>query len=1180
MKNQNLLEFIKYLLQIFSKKKNFKKLSNQPNTSNTGASVFANTGASVSASIGASVFACTCVVFLGFILMLNGCASKKDNTEDAEKFDSKETLFELVSAEKSGVNFTNKLTPTPELNIFKYLYFYNGAGVATGDFNNDGLIDIYFTANQEQNKLYLNKGNLQFEDITEQAGLLEDAGGWTTGVTIVDINGDGRLDLYVSQLGNYEGIFGKNQLFINTLSDSKAGFEFKEQAKKYGLDLVGFSTQATFFDYDLDGDLDMYMLNHSVHSNGTFDRRTKIRNEKHELAGDRLLKNENGKYIDVTQESGIYSSALGYGLGVSIGDINNDGYPDIYIGNDFHENDYLYLNQKDGTFKEVLQKSMTHTSRFSMGNDIGDLNNDGFEDIITLDMLPEKYETLKASDVEDPIDIYRNKISYGYAYQFSRNALQLNLGNGKFSDVGMYSGIHATDWSWSALVADFDLDAYKDIFISNGIPRRLNDLDYIKFISDDVAAQMRLNSGQISSKELALIDKMPVMKLSNYLYKNDGNLKFKDMSKKWGLDAPSFSSGSAYADLDNDGDLELIINNTDDVAQIYKNLTREKKPENHYLKIKFEGDSLNRFGVGAKIIANTKYGKITQELFLSRGFQSAVSPEMLIGFGELASLDSLTVIWANHQTQTLYKVKTNQTITIKQKEATETYLFEEYQPKQPVFKDVSEELALDFTHLENNFIEFNREPLIPHMVSSEGPALAVGDVNGDGKEDFFVGGAKHQSGLIFLQTNNGFKKTKPEVLALDSISEDVKAVFFDVDQDKDLDLLVLSGGNEFSGKSEQMLPRLYLNDGKGNFKKDKKAFQEAFMTGGDVAIADFDKDGDIDVFIGARAIPWNYGIIPESYLFINDGKGIFKNIAPQIPDLQRVGLVKSATWGDLDKDGYEDLIIVGEWFPIAIFKNQKGKLQKIKPEESGLEFTNGFWNIVKLLDIDQDGDLDLVCGNMGLNSKLQASQEHPIQMYVGDFDKNKQVEQLLYTFHQGKDRLFATKDELSKQLTMINKKFLSYQDYANAGSEEIIEPEKLKDALKLNIYEMQSCVFINEGNFKFKKIPLPKEAQYSTLHSIVIHDFNDDSREDLLIGGNFYDCNIQMGRYDASYGNLLLNQGKGNFETLPNRESNLDLEGQIRDMKLIKFGEGYLIIGARNKDNLQILRINQKEKLQ
>lgn len=1105
-----------------------------------------------------------------FLIACNTNKSKKDSANEIQ-----DPLFQLISSEKSGITFNNKLTPTAEFNIFKYLYFYNGGGVATADFNNDGLVDIFFTSNQGQDKLYLNKGNMQFEDVTEQVGLTESEGNWTTGVTIADVNGDGRMDIYVSQIGNYEGIFSKNQLFINSPLTSGGGLRFIDESKKYGLDLIGFSTQAAFFDYDLDGDLDMYMLNHSVHSNGTFERRAKLRNETHKLAGDKLLRNDNGKFVDITSKSGIYSSALGYGLGISTGDVNNDGYPDIYIGNDFHENDYLYINQKDGTFKEVLESSMTHTSRYSMGNDMGDLNNDGLLDIVTLDMLPEKYENLKASDAEDPINIYNYKLNYGYNYQFSRNALQLNLGNNKFSDIGMLSGIYATDWSWATLVADYDLDGYKDIFISNGIPRRLNDLDYIKFISNDIAVQMRLESGQVNAKDLALIEKMPIIKIPNYLYRNKGDLTFENMAGKWGLNTPTFSSGSAYADLDNDGDLELIVNNTDDIAQIYKNLTREKKPQNNYLKIKFEGDSLNRFGIGAKIIAPTKYGNLTQELYTTRGFQSAVNPEMILGLGEMKSLDSITVIWGNQKYQTLKNVKANQTLIVKQKEAKGKFQYPEIQQDKYIFEDISKDSLINFIHKENNFVEFNREALMPHMVSTEGPALAIGDVDGDGKEDIFVGGAKHQTSKLFLQTENGFASLKDNPFSADSVAEDVKAEFIDIDNDKDLDLLVLTGGNEFFGKSENMLPRLYLNDGKGNFTKKKDAFKEIYLTGGALALSDFDKDGDIDIFIGARAVPWKYGITPKSYLLQNDGKGNFKNITAQFPDLQKVGLVKSAVWGDLDKNGYLDLVVVGEWFPIAIFSNEKGKLTKINPEKSGLQFTNGFWNEVKLSDIDKDGDLDLIAGNMGLNSKLKASKEQPMEMLVGDFDKNEQTEQLLYTYHQGEKRLFATKDEITKQLTMVNKKFLSYRDYAKAKSEVIIEPEKLKDALKLNIYEMQSCIFRNEGNFQFKTIPLPIEVQFSTVNSILLQDFNGDKIEDLLIGGNFYDCNIQMGRYDASYGSLLVNDGKGNFKLVPNRETNLNLIGQIRAMRFLKFGNEKFILAARNKATVQILKVKK-----
>jgi hypothetical protein len=1107
----------------------------------------------------------------GFLLLWSlgfSCTSPKTQEQKKEA-----PLFELVAAEKSGVKFNNALTPTPEFNIFKYLYFYNGAGVATADFNNDGLPDIYFTSNQGQDKLYLNKGNLQFEDITEQAGLTESEGNWTTGVTVADVNGDGRLDIYVSQLGNYEGIFGKNLLYINSPTSGTGGLQFKEEGKKYGLDLVGFSTQAAFFDYDLDGDLDMFMLNHSVHANGTFERRVKLRETEHKLAGDKLLRNDNGKFTDVSKTAGISQSALGYGLGISTGDVNNDGYPDIYVGNDFHENDYLYINQRDGTFKEMLQECMQHTSKYSMGTDIADVNNDGLQDIISLDMLPEKYETLKASDAEDPYTVYEYKLNYGYNYQYSRNTLQLNQGNNTFSEVGMFAGIHSTDWSWSALFADYDLDGYKDLFISNGIPRRLNDLDYIKFVSDDVAVQMRLENGQLTSKDLALVNKMPEIKIPNYLYRNLGNLRFENMAEKWGMNTPTYSSGTAYADLDNDGDLELIINNTNDIAHIYKNLSRERKPEHNYLKIKFEGDSLNKFGIGAKIIAPTRYGTLTQEQYATRGFQSAVDLAMTLGLGEMKELDSLTVIWADRSFQTLKKVKSNQTLILKQKDAQGQYKFPAQTPEKPLFEEFTERLKIDYTHQENNFVEFNREQLIPHMVSREGPALAVGDVDGDGKADFFVGGAKHQAGKLFIQTESGFTWQKNADISADSVAEGVKAEFVDVDGDKDLDLLVLNGGNEFAGKAEPNRPCLYLNDGKGNFERDKTAFRDVFLTGGALATADFDKDGDIDIFLGARATTWKYGITPESYLLVNDGKGHFKNITATVPELQKVGMVKSAEWGDLDKNGYPDLVIAGEWFPVTIFMNEKGKLQKANPESAGLAKSNGLWNTIKLADTDADGDLDIIAGNLGLNSKLKADLAHPMQMFVADFDDNGQVEQLLYTYYQGANRLFATKDELAKQMPSLNKKFLSYKTYAQTPPDKVIEPAKLAKALQLNVFELRSGVFKNNGRGTFTFEPLPDEVQFSPVNAILEYDFDQDGRKEWLLGDNFYDTNIQMGRYDAGYGTLLKADGKGKLAVIPNRTTGLLLKGQIRALALLNFQQDILVMVGRNKESLQLLKV-------
>ncbi|MDX2302894.1 MAG: VCBS repeat-containing protein [Microscillaceae bacterium] len=1076
-------------------------------------------------------------------------------------------LFELISPQSSGVTFSNTLKESTEFNIFKYLYFYNGAGVAAGDLNGDGLPDLYFTANQGLNKVYLNQGNFKFKDITESSGAAGDAEGWKTGVSMADVNGDGKLDIYVCQLGNYEGIFGKNQLFINQGNDAAGIPQFEDKAVDYGLDLIGFSTEAAFFDYDLDGDLDMYMLNHSVHSNGTFGKRASIRKQKHKLAGDKLMRNDGGKFTDVTDASGIYNSPQGYGLDVSFGDINQDGYPDIYVGNDFHENDYLYINQKDGTFKEVIEEVLAHTSRFSMGNDIGDINNDGLPDIISLDMLPEDPVILKASAAEDVYDVYHYKLAYGYNHQFSRNTLQLNQGNLKFSEIGLFSGVYATDWSWSALMADFDLDGYQDIFISNGIKRRSNDLDYIKYISND-AIQMRL-TGNMEEKDLKLTEKLPVVKLPNYLYRNEGNLRFSNKAADWGLNQPSFSSGAIYADLDNDGDLDLITNNTDDPAFIYKNRSRELDKNKHYLKIRFQGEGANTQGIGARILTETSYGKLNREMYTAKGFQSSVPAEMVLGLGKDQVLKSLTVIWPDHRFEVLQNVKADQLLVLDQKNAKGKYEFKSTSTasENSILTDVSEQFEINYIHKENKFVEFNREPLIPHMVSAEGPALAVADVNGDGKDDFFVGGAKHQSGELYIQEGGKFAFKSNPAFQKDSVAEDVVAEFMDIDRDGDQDLLVLSGGNEFAGKSEHIRPRLYLNDGKGNFSRDSKAFKDIYLNGGALAFADYDKDGDTDVFLGARSVPWKYGINPRSYLMINDGKG---NFTPKsFPQLDSIGLVTDAKWGDVDGNSYPDLVIVGDWMPVTIFKNNQGQLtQEMLPESTGL------WSSVDLSDLDQDSDLDILAGNLGLNSKLKASPKHPLKMYVDDFDANGSVEQLLYHWQGNADRLFMTKDELSKQLVELNKKYMGYQAFAEAKPEEIFEPARLQKADKKTAEELKTCLYRNEGKGNFKQTVLPDEVQFAPVWAILTDDLNSDGYKDMYLGGNLYEINIQMGRYDASFGNLLLGNKTGMFTNQALSTTGVYLNGQIRAMKLIQVDGKKMILVARNKDKLRFILVN------
>lgn len=1071
----------------------------------------------------------------------------------------KDGLFSLLDPADTGIDFVNEVKNGTDMNIFKYRNFYNGGGVAIGDINNDGLADVYFTSNLGTNKLYLNKGNLKFQDISKSAGI-EGTKSWATGVVMVDINADGLLDIYVCNAGNTKGDNQKNELFINN-----GNLTFTDHADDYNLADTGITTHAAFFDYDKDGDLDCYILNNSFIpvSSLNYSNKRDLRDQDWEVndilkgGGDRLMRNDSGKFVDISAAAGIYGSLIGFGLGVTVGDVNGDLYPDIYISNDFYEHDYLYINNKNGTFSEQIKTWTTHISQSSMGADMADVNNDGKADIFVTDMLPEQNERLKTTTSFDNYDLFSRKLSMDFFNQYMQNTLQINNENSNFNEIAHYAGVGKTDWSWGALLFDMDNDGYKDIYVCNGISNDLTNQDFMDFFANEVMQKMVV-SGKKAEVE-SIINKMPSTPIPNYAYKNNHNLGFTNEAKNWGMDTPSFSNGAAYADLDNDGDLDLVVNNVNQTAFVYQNNSNKIK-QNHFVKVKLKGEKSNKFAVGSIVELFAANEILRQELIPTRGFQSSIDYVMTFGIGT-KKIDSLRVIWPNDKTQTIQKIVNNSTINLDI--ATATAIFK---PKQKNTKTLfSEKPALMVAHHENDFIDFDYEGLISKMLSQEGPASAIADIDGDGDDDVFVGGAKGMPAKIY--TNNGnesFSTTNQTALDNDAAFEDTAACFFDADKDGDQDLMVGSGGNEKADQANYA-NRLYLNNGKGIFVKSTSVIPTTNNNVAVITTYDFDNDGDTDVFVGSRSVPGVYGITPKHLLLENDGKGNFTNVIDKKAfKLNEAGMITDAVWEDIDSDGKKDLIVVGDWMAPQIFKNTGRRLAVFK---SSLSSLSGFWNSVSCVDLNNDGKNDLVLGNKGTNTSYKATVSNPMKLFVNDFDNNGTIEQITTQTVDHRDVTLHLKQELAKQIPSIKKKNLSYADFSKKYFQEIFDKEVIDNAIQRQVTFQESAVAMNIGNGNFEIKKLPKEVQFSSVNAICVMDVNHDGILDLVLGGNQFEFKPQFSRLDANYGSVLLGNNKGDFSWLPYSQSGFFVKGEIKNIKTIKSKNNKFSLIAIINDN-------------
>lgn len=1073
-------------------------------------------------------------------------------------------LFTYLEPERTNIHFSNDIPETQHLNILTYEYLHNGGGVAVGDLDNDGIPEIFFTGNFVDNQLYKMNGDMTYEEIASNAGVLGTQG-WDTGVTMVDINNDGYLDIYIGRSGPLSPELRANELYINN-----GDMTFTERAAEYGLDDQGYATQAVFFDYNGDGLLDMYLLNHNIQPMEGFDP-AEVVVQRHPYAGDKLYKNTGEGYVDVSEEAGIIGNPVGYGLGVAVGDINNDGHPDIYVGNDFLERDYLYINNGDGTFTEKLKDAMPHTVQFSMGNDIADFNNDGWLDLLVTDMIAEDNYRQKTNMTGMDPTTFGYMIEDGFHYQYMINTLQMNNGNETFSDVGQLAGISNTDWSWAALMTDFDNDGFKDIFIANGYYKEVADKDYNVF-EDEVLDRIRSNESlSIIDFMGELLDSIPSTPIENYIFRNNGDLTFTKKIEEWGMNQSGFSTGAAYADLNGDGALDLVVNNVNGKPFVYLN----NGTEGNYLRIKLNGPDTNRSGLGSRVTIHTDHGQQMIEHYMSRGFQSSAEDVLHFGLGEIGEVDELNIRWPDGKVQTLQNISANKILTLNYNDASE-------EPKEPVenrttlFEDITEKAGLNHRHRENEYVDFERQPLLPHKLSKLGPGIAIGDVNGDGLEDFYIGGAHGESGTLYLQDENEtFRASDSQPWEADRQSEDMGAAFFDANGDGSPDLYVVSGGYEFEPDADELRDRLYLNDGGGGFEKATGALPEMLTSGSVVVPGDYNGDGQTDLFVGGRVFPGNYPEAPRSYILQNN-QGQFSDVTYDIaPELSEAGMVTDAIWTDYDNDGVQDLIVVGEWMPILIMENREGEFRNVTAE-SGLSESSGWWFSIAEAGLNENGGMDYIAGNLGLNYRYKTSEEEPFQIFSNDFDEDGAREIVLGYYNDGNLYPRAGKEALEREIPFLEERAPTFHEFGLSTLTDLFEEQLLNESLHYQAKTFETSYLANNGDDGIDRIPLPNMAQISAVKGIISDDFDGDGIRDFLIAGNFYATHSRTPRNDAGIGLFLKEESDGYLMPVPATESGFYAGGDVKGLAVIKLGRrqstGILI--PKNDDFLQLIKVN------